>query len=87
MKLYVKDICLVPFVARKVQVNHEGLVKSVRTYAISIHGVNIIVHKLPGNNPRERAAMPREFKKALGEWKVALCEAVIQTWLGEAFSL
>lgn len=40
---------------------HEGVARQVRTYGTSIHGVNIILHKFAGKNPREKSAMAREL--------------------------
>lgn len=40
----------------------EVALKSVRTYTTTVHGINILLHKLPpaGKQNRERAAMLRE---------------------------
>ena len=42
---------------------HDSSLKAVRTYTTTVHGVNILIHKLPppGAKNRERAAMIREY--------------------------
>ena len=35
--------------------------KVLKSYSATVHGVNLILNRLPGKAPRERAAISREF--------------------------
>ena len=39
----------------------ETQLKSLKSYASSVHGLNLLLHVFPSKNPRERAGSLREF--------------------------
>lgn len=39
----------------------ETQIKSLKSYATSVHGLNLLLHTYPQKNPRERAGSLREF--------------------------
>lgn len=41
--------------------SNDSSLKSLRIYSISVHAANLLLHKLPGAAPRERAAKLREL--------------------------
>lgn len=65
--------------------NHDAALKAVRAYTTTVHGLNILLHKLPppGKQNRERAAMLREFKKAWEKTKIPPAKA-LTVWMTEA---
>ena len=41
--------------------NHETSLRALRTYSVSVHAANLLINKLPGSEPKQKAAKLREL--------------------------